>query len=227
MIDTPALAEVAYLIGDPARARLLGALMDGRALTVSELAGAAGVGLPTASGHVSKLTEAGLLAGERQGRHRYFRLSGPQVAEVLRGLSALARRDDADPVRTGPRDPGLREARVCYGHLAGEYAVVLFDALKRCGLLTDEAAPAVTDKGRAFFAGLGIDTDALAGARRPACRACLDWSERRSHLGGALGGAILDYILAQGWAKRGDGRQIVFSPAGAEAMAARFTATED
>jgi DNA-binding transcriptional ArsR family regulator len=128
MLDGPVIASIASLIGDPARANVLTALMDGRALTVSELAQAAGVSLPTTSGHLAKLAEAGLLTAERQGRHRYFRLSGPDVALVLETLMNLAERTGQRRLRTGPSDPALRRARVCYDHLAGEYAVALLDS---------------------------------------------------------------------------------------------------
>ncbi|HEX8373826.1 MAG TPA: winged helix-turn-helix domain-containing protein, partial [Geminicoccaceae bacterium] len=137
MKDGPVIAAVAALLGDPARANMLTALMDGRALTVSELAQAAGVALPTASGHLSKLAAAGLLQGERQGRHRYFRLSGPDVAGVLEGLMGLAQRTGAVRVRTGPRDATLRAARVCYDHLAGDRGVALMQRLVRQGWLSD------------------------------------------------------------------------------------------
>src|SRR6201996_9054816 len=125
MKDGPVIAQIAALMGDPARANMLTALMDGRALTVSELALAGGVGLPTASGHLAKLDQAGLLSAEKQGRHRYFRLSGPDVAQVLESLMSLAQRTGAVRVRTGPKDAALRTARVCYDHLAGERAVRL------------------------------------------------------------------------------------------------------
>lgn len=216
------IASVAALIGDPARANMLTALMDGRALTVSELAQEAGVTLQTASGHLSKLEAAGLLTAERQGRHRYLRLSGPDVAQALEELMAVAQRTGAVRVRTGPRDAALRTARVCYDHLAGETGVSLIHSLTCRGLITDEARPAVTTAGRKFFAGLGIDTDALARGRRPICRRCLDWSERRSHLGGALGAELLGWIIAQRWAKRAEGRVVAFTPTGSRAFAETF-----
>jgi len=223
MKDGPVIAAVAGLLGDPARANMLTALMDGRALTVSELAQAAGVALPTASGHLSKLAAAGLLLAERQGRHRYFRLSGPDVAGVLEGLMGLAQRTGAVRVRTGPRDAALRAARVCYDHLAGERGVALMQGLVRQGWLSDEAEPAVTPAGRdRLAAGVGIDVGALERLRRPVCRACLDWSERRSHLGGALGAAILERVVGAGWARRGEGRVVIFTEAGSRAFAAAF-----
>lgn len=216
MKDGPNIALIAALIGDPARANMLMALMDGRALTVSELAAAGGVALPTASGHLARLEQAGLLAAEKQGRHRYLRLSGVDVAETLEALMALAQRAGAVRVRTGPRDAALREARVCYDHLAGERAVMLAASLAKRGLMADDA---LTDAGKAWFA----DRDFRpAGGRRPFCRACLDWSERRNHLGGVLGAAILDRVLKQRWARRGDGRVIHFTPPGAAAFDALF-----
>lgn len=214
MKDGPVIATVAALIGDPARANMLTALLDGRALTVSELAEAAGVALSTASGHLAKLDAAGLLSAERQGRHRYFRLAGADVGQVLEGLMGLAQRTGAVRTRSGPRDAALRQARICYDHLAGERGVALLDALSHGGLIGDGPEPPVTDRGRSFFAQLGIEVDAMSYGRRPMCRRCLDWSERRSHLGGALGAALLDRIMAAGWARRGPGRVIAFTPAG-------------
>src|SRR6478735_1709676 len=186
MKDGPLIASVAALIGDPARANILTALMDGRALTASELAETAGVSPSTASGHLAKLTEARLLSVEKQGRHRYFRLAAPDVAQVLEALMGLAQRTGAVRVRTGPRDAALREARICYDHLAGERGVALLKSLRRKQLVEGEQDIVPTETGRAFFTGLGVDLDRLEQGRRPICRLCLDWSERRAHLGGAL-----------------------------------------
>ncbi|MGU3537502.1 ArsR/SmtB family transcription factor [Methylobacterium sp. A54F] len=222
MKDGPVIAAVAALVGDPARANMLTALMDGRALTVSELAQAAGVTLPTASGHLARLDAAGLVVAERQGRHRYHRLSGHDVAQVLEGLMGLAQRTGAVRARTGPRDPALREARVCYDHLAGARGVMLMRGLAARGWIEDGAAPGLTPRGRAALCAAGIDVPALERGRRPLCRACLDWSERRSHLGGALGAALLDHVLARRWARRGAGRVVAFSPAGLAAFGAAF-----
>ncbi len=209
------VAAVASLLGDPARANMLTALMGGRALTVSELAEAAGVTLPTASGHLARLAAACLVAAEKQGRHRYFRLSGPDVAGVLEGLMGLAERTGAVRVQTGPKDPALRRARICYDHLAGERGVALLQALFGAGWLGGDAEPLVTPAGRARLGGLGIDIAALEHGRRPLCRRCLDWSERQNHLGGALGAALLKEILGRRWAHRTEGRAIAFTPAGA------------
>ncbi|QEE21665.1 winged helix-turn-helix transcriptional regulator [Youhaiella tibetensis] len=222
MKDGPVIASVAALLGDPARANMLTALMDGRALTVSELATAAGVTLQTASGHLSKLEGANLLTTEKQGRHRYYRLSGGDVAQVLEGLMGLAQRTGAVRVRTGPNDPALRQARVCYDHLAGERGVELLGALVDQHIVADRDNPLLTEKGRGFFAQLGIDTTHLSSGRRPLCRACLDWSERRNHLGGALGAAILETMLERGWVKRDQGRVLAFSSDGLKQFRSAF-----
>lgn len=222
MKDGPIIASVAALLGDPARANMLTALMDGRALTVSELAAAAGVTIQTASGHLSKLDAANLLVAEKQGRHRYFRLSGADVALVLEGLMGLAQRTGAVRVRTGPKDNALRKARICYDHLAGERGVEMLDASYKLGLIGDASEPLLTDEGKSFFSCLGIDVELLQKGKRPLCRHCLDWSERRNHLGGALGAALLKNFIDKGWARREEGRVIAFSPDGAKAFGKTF-----
>ena len=212
----PNISIIAGLVGDPARARMLGALMAGKALTASELAATAGVALPTASAHLGKLADGGLLTSVKQGRHRYFTLSGTDVADVLEGLMSLAERTLGQSVKTGPRDPKLRAARICYDHLAGDMAVALFDSLQTRALIDGSGeAMRLTDSGEAFFRDFGLDMDAVIAARRPACRPCLDWSARRSHLAGGLGKAILDRFLSKAWAARDPaGRAISFSPEG-------------
>lgn len=214
MKDGPVIASIAALLGDPARANMLSALMDGRALTVGELARESGVTLQTASGHLSKLIAANLLVGEKQGRHRYLRLSAPDVAEVLEGLMGLAERTGATRVRTGPRDDALRSARICYDHLAGERGVELFESVSRRGFIDDGSPPRLTDPGRAFFSVVGIDIPAIERGRRAPCRLCLDWSERRPHLGGALGAALLSDMIEHGWILRGGGRVLTFTSEG-------------
>ncbi|RCS24427.1 ArsR family transcriptional regulator [Phyllobacterium salinisoli] len=223
MKDGPVIAKIAALLGDPARANMLTALMDGRALTASELAGLAGVTLQTTSGHLAKLSAANLILMEKQGRHRYFRLSGADVAEVLEGLMGLAERTGAVRLRTGPKDQALRAARICYDHLAGERGVEMLDAARRLHLVAEDADVALTDKGRDFFTHMGLDIDRLAKGKRPLCRACLDWSERRNHLGGALGAALLDSFIARGWARRLEGRVISFTPPGEQAFRSAFS----
>jgi DNA-binding transcriptional ArsR family regulator len=222
MYEGPNIAAIAALLGDPGRANMLTALIDGRALTASELALAAGVAAPTASGHLARLSQAGLLSVERQGRHRYFRLSGHDVAEVIEALMGLAQRTGAVRARTGPRDEALRAARVCYDHLAGERAVAAAEALQARGLVFLAPDVGLSAEGRAFFTGLGLDVAGLARARRPLCRACLDWSERKAHLAGALGAALFENVLAAGWARRAEGRVVTFTPAGAAAFDRAF-----
>lgn len=214
MKEGPLIASVAALIGDPARANMLTALTDGRALSASELASVAGVTIQTASGHLSKLSGGNLVEALKQGRHRYFRLADSDVASVLEGLMGLAERTGAIRVRTGPRDTALRSARVCYDHLAGERGVAMLAGLKRQALIAGESDLKLTKKGRGFFTAFGIDIETLEKSRRPVCRACLDWSERRFHLGGALGAAILQRLIEQKWAKREDNRVLVFGSGG-------------
>lgn len=223
MKDGPDIARVAALIGDPARANILSALMDGRALTAGELAAAAGVTASTASIHLGKLENGQLVRGEKQGRHRYFALADPDVAEVLESLMGLAQRSGAVRVRTGPRDPELRNARVCYDHLAGEKGVQIFDRMAAGGLLSGTGEDlTITSTGRERLAAFGIDVGKLSG-RRKLCRPCLDWSVRRDHLAGALGAAIWDRVQALGWAKRlPDSRVIRFTAKGEGAFGQLF-----
>jgi DNA-binding transcriptional ArsR family regulator len=225
MKDGPFIASVAALLGDPARANMLTAMMDGRALTVSELAQAAGVALPTASGHLSKLEASGMLTAEKQGRHRYFRLSGPDVAQVLEGLMGLAQRTGAVRVRTGPKDTALRMARVCYDHLAGERGVALMRGLVGNGWIDGETEPGVTTAGRHRLVEIGIDIEILERGRRPVCRRCLDWSERQNHLGGALGAAILKLTVDRRWARPEAGRVLTFTTDGWRTFASAFDFT--
>jgi DNA-binding transcriptional ArsR family regulator len=220
----PDIALVASLVGDPARANMLTALMSGRALTASELAREAGVTPQTASAHLGRLEAGGLLAREKQGRHRYYRLTGPDVAAVLEGLMGLAARMGHTRVRTGPKDPALRHARACYDHLAGDLGVLLFDGLVARRLITiGEDGVRVTPVGVAAFHDFGIDTAALSQSRRPLCKACLDWSCRRSHLGGTLGVAVLSRLYDLKWARRAaDSRIVVFSRQGEEKFRTTF-----
>lgn len=222
MIEGPRIAAVAALIGDPARANMLTALLDGRSLTASELAETGGIAPPTASGHLARLVEAGLLSVRKQGRHRYFRLADSDVAETLERLMSLAQRTGAVPVRTGPRDAALREARICYDHLAGARGVAMLDSFQRRGFVEGEEELVLTSDGRTFLAAIGLDVDQLATRRRALCRACLDWSERRAHLGGALGAALLDLMAERHWLRRDEGRVLRFSPSGMRQFEARL-----
>lgn len=203
MREGPDISTVAALIGNPACANMLTALMSGPALTATELAQEAGLMLSTVSGLLARLESAGLVAVERQGRHRYFRLADPDVGIALEALMPVAARAGHVRVRTGPRDPELRRARTCYDHLAGDLAVTMFDHfVERRLFARRDGGLNVTAEGRRFFAKAGIDMDGLERGRRRLCQPCLDWSERRSHLGGALGAAILGHIVARGWAER-------------------------
>lgn len=216
MKEGPDLSRIASLVGDPARANMLSALMSGAALTASELALEGGVGLPTASSHLAKLSEGGLVKVASQGRHRYYALAGSEVAAMLEAISGVAASVGPKRARPGPRDSAMREARVCYDHLAGDKGVALFDHLTGKKLLKASGQDAVlTAKGRAWFAEFGVDVTALEGKRRPLCRACLDWSVRRSHLAGSLGAATLEHMFALNWARReADSRVVRFTPKG-------------
>ncbi|MBZ9923485.1 winged helix-turn-helix transcriptional regulator [Mesorhizobium sp. B2-3-14] len=218
MREGPDIARIASLVGDPARANMLNALMGGTALTASELALEAGVSLPTASSHLSKLMEGGLLTLASQGRHRYYGLAGPQVAGMIEAITGVAEAVGPKRVRPGPRDGAMRVARVCYDHLAGEQAVAMLDRLVEKNILVrNDKEIRLGPSAASHFAAIGIDV--YTKPRRPVCRACLDWSVRRSHLAGTLGAAILDKILAEKWARREkDSRAVIFSPPGKQAF---------
>jgi DNA-binding transcriptional ArsR family regulator len=210
MSNGPPIALIASLIGDPARANMLLALMGGKALTASELANEAGVTPQTASGHLARLLDGGLVFCVQQGRHRYFRLASPEIADLLESLMGIAVRSVRPKTRTGPRDQALRRARVCYDHLAGEEGVNLTDGLLSSGsLAVRDGSFVLTGAGRRFLCDFGIDIAALEQQRRPLCRACLDWSERRSHLGGAVGASLLSRFEALGWMRRVAGSRVM------------------
>lgn len=218
MKEGPDIAHIAALIGDPARANMLTALMSGKALTVSELAEEAGVTIQTASSHLSKLDKGGLLRPRKQGRHKYFSLASDDVAHVLEGLMGLAAGSGHLRKRTGPKDTELRKARVCYNHLAGDMGTQLFDSLmaqRHIALIGDDLS--LTESGAKFAADFQIDLDSLRSNRTPLCRECLDWSERRSHLAGSLGRAFLSRFEELSWAKRDQKTRVVtFSKVGTQ-----------
>lgn len=224
MKDGPDIARVASLIGDPARANILSALMDGRALTATELSDVAGVTKSTTSIHLSKLEAGGLVTPTKQGRHRYFALTGSEVAATLEALMGLAHSTGATRTRTGPREPALRQARMCYDHLAGEMGVAMMDALLARGAIEMQGdVPKLTRAGAAHLSAFGVDIDGLSRLRRPMCKSCLDWSVRRPHLAGSVGAALWQRIDALGWAKRREGSRVVeFSDKGAEAFRKAF-----
>lgn len=222
MKEGPDIARIAALIGDPARANILTALMTGKALTASELAQEAGVTPQTASAHLARLSESGLLSLRRQGRHRYYSLANDDVATVLEGLMGLATLSGHLRSRPGPRDHALRQARVCYNHLAGEAGTRLFEALTIAGHIATSGNDLVlTERGAGLIHRFGIDLVSLSRARAPVCRECLDWSERRSHLAGSLGRAMLARIEDLGWACRNTATRVVtFTATGAIAYEA-------
>ena len=211
MIDIPSIAEVASLIGDPARANMLSALKDDRVLTASELAAIAGVMPSTASGHLQKLIAARLVTVERQGRHRHFRLASQAVADAIEALETLAAKATPRPPARHSRPDPARFARSCYDHLAGRLAVAIAWSMVESGdLAAARGEFTVTDKGRGTFGELGIDVAAQQRAsRRRLARACLDWSEQRPHLGGALGAALFERLCALGWLARQPGTRAV------------------
>jgi DNA-binding transcriptional ArsR family regulator len=223
------VSRVASLLADPTRSEILAALLGGRALSASELARAAAVAPSTVSGHLDRLLRAGLVAVEPQGRHRYYRLADDRVARVLETLVGLDREDrapGAQKIRTGPADPEMRKARVCYDHLAGELGVWVYDRLLRLKALdlSTTADGAANDLdlsavGERLFANLGVDVEGLRTQRRTFARSCLDWSERRHHLAGALGAALLDHIRDRRWARQVKGsRVLAFSALGEDAL---------
>jgi DNA-binding transcriptional ArsR family regulator len=217
----PDIARIAALLGDPARANMMTALLGGQSLTAGELAREAGVTAQTASSHLGKLQDGGLISLRRQGRHSYFALSGEDVAGVLERLMGLAARTGHQRVRPGPREPALRRARVCYDHLAGELGVALLESLVAKGRIADaDGSLVLTGEGAAFVQGFGVE---LTASRRPVCKACLDWSVRRSHLAGTLGAALLTGIYDRGWARRVEGTRVVaFSAPGLAAFSQAF-----
>jgi DNA-binding transcriptional ArsR family regulator len=231
---TPAMfAQVAALAGDPGRAGMLHALMDGRALTATELARVAGIAPQTASGHLRRLTAIGLLAVEKQGRHRYHRLATPAIARMLESIMQVA--SDLEPPRkrltVGPREAGLRHARTCYDHLAGKLGVALADALVSagCAEFTSDAG-IITAPGVKFLGRMGIDVQAIRAPRgkssaRVLCRPCLDWSERRPHLAGAVGAALCAHSFRKGWIRRiKDTRAVAITPKGERIFREQFGA---
>jgi DNA-binding transcriptional ArsR family regulator len=197
------IAATAELIGHPARAAMLEALLDDRGLPATELAAAAGVSAPTASSHLARLLDGGLLVAERHGRHRYFRLASFHVAEAVEALARIAPPRSTAAPDAASRAGELRHARSCYDHLAGILGVALADALQSEGTLTRENGSfAVTETGERRLEALGLDLDAVRAERRAFARACLDWSERRDHVAGALGAALLRRLLELGWIER-------------------------
>jgi DNA-binding transcriptional ArsR family regulator len=232
MFSMSALAETASLAGDLTRTGMLAALMDGHALTASELARVGGIAPQTASGHLARLSAAGLLTIFRQGRHHYYRLASAEVVRMLEGMMTVSNDTPAARRRvvvTGPRDAAMRAARTCYNHLAGTLGVRIAGSLVERGYIElSEGAGAVTEAGIAFFHEFGIDpaiglaTGPRSG-KRVFCRPCLDWSERVPHIGGTLGAALASRCFALGWIERIAGsRAVTITEAGGQGFPERF-----
>jgi DNA-binding transcriptional ArsR family regulator len=210
MKDGPNIARIAALLGDPARSDALSALLTDRALTATELAALAGVTKQTMSAHLSKLLDAALVVVERQGRHRYFRLADQDVADLLESLMGVAFRTGAVRLVPSPREPALRKARVCYDHLAGELGVAAYEGLLRRGVFAvSDKELRLTKSGILWFRRWGIDAESAARQRRSLGRPCLDWSERRHHLAGSLGAALLTRLQDLKWAARERGSRVI------------------
>jgi DNA-binding transcriptional ArsR family regulator len=226
MKDGPNIARIAALLGDPARADVLTALLADRALTATELASIAGVTKQTMSAHLSKLLDAALVEVDQQGRHRYFRLADEDVAGLLESMMGVAFRTGAVRLLSSPREPALRKARVCYDHLAGEFGVAAYESLLNLEAFDmSRGELLLSTSGAAWFRRFGIDTDAAARQRRTFCRACMDWSERRHHLAGSLGAALLVRFQELKWAARDKNSRVIrFTPRGERAFAELFKA---
>lgn len=212
------LAGVARLLADGTRAAFCLALLDGRAWTANELARYAGVAPSTATSHLNLLVNGGLLVEERHGRHRYIRVADRSVVELIESLAALAPQRSAPPrsLSASGRQQALARARLCYDHLAGTVALAITDAMVERALLDWGPEPALTRKGALWLAEVGITVP--GGSRRPPVRACLDWTERRPHLAGAVGAALCAHALATGWMTRiGTTRALAVTPVGRRA----------
>lgn len=218
----PRLARVAALVADPARSRMLAYLLTGEYASASELAKAAGVTPATASGHLGRLLAAGFVVCEPRGRHRYYRLADAEIAHALEALALVAERDAHAAAWSHPQRVRLRLARCCYGHLAGQLGVSLFEALLRGGRLASTASGfELTDAGRVWLQRLGLVPSAPSGRRRYAYR-CLDWSERRDHLAGQLADELYRHFSAQGWVRRTSGRAVEVTPRGHQDLLPRL-----
>jgi DNA-binding transcriptional ArsR family regulator len=210
-METIALAEVAAVLADPSRAAMCLALLDGRAWTVGELARAADVAASTASEHVSRLRDAGFVASVKQGRHNYVRIADPRVAELIEHLAQHAEHRPVSGLRSSLRVRKLEYARTCYDHLAGTVGVALRDGMLRTGMVDAGDGLALTGHGRQVLGELGVEVP--AGTRRPLLRDCLDWTERREHLAGAVPASVLSRAVEAGWVSRDEHRVVRILPA--------------
>jgi DNA-binding transcriptional ArsR family regulator len=218
----PRLARVAAIVADPARSRMLAYLLAGEYASASELAKAASVTPATASGHLGKLMDAKFVVCEPRGRHRYYRLADAEVAHALEALALVAERDDHDAAWAHPQRARLRMARCCYGHLAGQLGVSVFDALRRGGcLVSTPTGFEVTDSGREWLGALGMNPNP-PNSRRRFAYSCLDWSERRDHLAGQLADELYQYFTAKGWVRRTSGRAVEVTASGQQELLPRL-----
>jgi len=217
----PDVSRIARTIGEPTRIRMLTLLMEGRALTAKELAYGSGVEPATASAHLRRLLADALVVSLNQGRHKYFQLASTQVADCVEALMAVAL--PAKPPAPEREDP-VRMARFCYDHLAGRVGTQITDALVQRGfVLLKDKDFVVSKTGARWFAKLGLDLAAVAATRRKFAHVCLDWSERRHHLGGALGAALANHLIQAGWVKRKAGtRAVVVTAVGRRELEAKF-----
>ncbi len=224
MKNGPDIAYVASLIGDPSRANMLSALMCGKALTATELSQEAGITLQTASSHLKQLTEGGLIIVHKQGRHRYFSLANDNIAKLIESLMGVAFGAGHIRARPGPKDEMLRYSRICYSHLAGYMGIKMYDGLvAREFLKLTDSGLQVTDASYEYFENFGINLKSLEQKKSPLCRECLDWSERRPHLAGNLGRAILNKVVDLEWAKPIPNTRIIrFTKKGEELFKKQF-----
>ncbi len=227
MVDDPEIARIANMMADPARARMLWMLIDGTTRPAGELAFGANISAQSASGHLAKLTEGGLLVASAQGRHRYFRLASAEVASVLEGLASLSAARPREPRARLP-SPGtpvqFLHARTCYGHLAGETAVRILEAMLASEWLSPEGNDfALTSLGSKRLGALGVDVEPPAGSRRVYARACVDLTQRRPHLSGILGDAVLDAFVKRKWVVRhARSRIVTITPSGSDGIRQAF-----
>lgn len=229
MTDGSSMVAAATLIGDYTRAKMLTALMGGRALTATELADAAGITKQTGSTHLRKLLDARFVAMEAHGRHRYFRIADEEVAQLLEGMMSFSVRAGTTVHTVGPKDPALRKARVCYDHLAGELGVILYSSLQQRQAFEFEGATVgLSAEGERLIGAFGVDARAIRNQKRALCRVCMDWSERRHHLAGAVGAALLAHVIELGWAVRDkSSRAVCFRPNGERAFRNCFALNGD
>ncbi|RZI84830.1 MAG: transcriptional regulator [Rubrivivax sp.] len=214
----PRIAKVAAMMADPARSLMLAYLLSGEMASAGELASAASVTAATASGHLSKLLDVGLLVCEVRGRHRYYKLANADVAHALEALAVVAERSTHEHMWEHPARKRLRFARCCYGHLAGEVGVKVLSTLQaREGLKITSQGYELTPLGLAWMASLGLQPKMPVSGRRYAYP-CLDWSERRDHLAGQLANELLAHFIQQGWLRQADGRALDLTPKGVQAL---------